>query len=90
MTARQEALAAYIRTIGPEMRGVKTMNQFLERLTGCVREDGVFVAANFAKGLLSMGKTKVDTGAPDAVKALTGIAAGIAAEWLTGLTKKRR
>ncbi len=90
MTERQKALAAYVRTLGPHISRARSMNQFIDRLMSAVREDGLFVAAQFAQGLLTQSKQRIDNQAPPAIRALTDIASNVAAEWLKSLTTKRK
>jgi hypothetical protein len=90
MTERQRALAAYVRTLGPHVRRARSVNEFVDLLMGAIREDGVFLAAQFAQGLLVQGKRKVDQAAPPAVTSVTDVLASAAATWLKNLTEPKR
>ncbi len=90
MTERQRALAAYIRTLGPSVARARTLDQFVGRLMASIQEDGVFLASQFAQGLLVQGKHKVNDAAPVAVKAITDVVTNVATEWLKSLTLPKR
>jgi hypothetical protein len=52
MTARQQALLGYLRTIRPALEGARNHTELLERILKCIAEDAGFVV----DGLASVAK----------------------------------
>jgi hypothetical protein len=86
MNARQQALFEYIRTIYPHVKGAKNVNDAIDRIMRCVREDSMFVLQGLTAGVIQAGKRFAEK---QAVDTLEGLARSVG-EFFGDLAKKRR
>jgi hypothetical protein len=86
MTERQKALLAYVMTIGPEIRGWKSLEDLTNRILRCAREDSSFVAQGFATGLIEFGRRALEQKTNDVV----GMFAAKAGEFFGDLARKKK
>ena len=60
MNERQQALLAYLMTIGPHVRGFKSPDDLINRIMKCVREDATFAAKGFVQGFIQFGQSVIE------------------------------
>jgi hypothetical protein len=60
MNERQQALLAYLMTIGPHVRGFKSPDDLINRIMKCVREDAAFAAKGFVQGFIQFGQNVIE------------------------------
>jgi hypothetical protein len=86
MTERQKALLAYVQTLGPELKKVKSVEDFIERLARCAREDAAFIGQGLSAGLIEIGRRVVEQRANDVV----GIFAAKAGEFFGNMARNKK
>ena len=67
MNDRQQALLAYLGTIGPHIRGFKSPDDLVNRVMKCVREDAAFAVTGFMQGFIQFGQNVIEKKASEKI-----------------------
>jgi hypothetical protein len=86
MNARQKALLEYVKTIAPHTVGARSVDDFMGRMIGCVREDVAFIATGFASAAVHKGRQFVDNKTNDAV----GMVVGLIGSFISAKSKPKK
>jgi hypothetical protein len=86
MNERQQALLAYLMTIGPHVRGFKSPDDLINRIMKCVREDAAFAAKGFVQGFIQFGQNVIEKKAHETL----GQWGKMAGEFVSNMGKAKR
>ncbi len=86
MNERQQALLAYLMTIGPHIRGFKSPDDLVNRIMKCVREDATFAVNGFVQGFIQFGQNVIEKKAHEKL----GEWGKLAGEFMSNLGKTKR
>ena len=86
MTDRQAALLNYVRTLGPHMNGITSVQDFTRRLMRCIAEDGEFLAQGGLEALKQTAQKVAEAKAKEYIGSVSGMIDG----WFEELGKKHR